>query len=128
SVIAHAVVISLLVTVTAHASDDALAVEPPHPERVYFEPVSKKPPITPSSPAGPRTPSEPSLPTIVFEHVVVPPGIPTEIPPVDVSLPPIDPTALVIGGIEHRGGTESGSSASGDGSGTYTAWQVEKAV
>jgi protein TonB len=128
SVIVHAVVISLLAAVTAHASDDTPAVQPPNPETVYFEPLHQKPPITPSSPVGPRTPSEPILPTIAYEHVDIPLTIPTDIPPLDVSLPPVDHTALTAGRVEHRGGGESGSLPSGDGSGSYSAWQVEKAV
>lgn len=128
SVIIHAAVISLLAAVTAHASDDAPAVQPPNPETVYFEPVTPTPPITPSSPVGPRTSSDPILPTIVYDHVDIPPTIPTDIPPVDVSLPPIDETALIAGRVEHRGGDEGGRLTSGDGSGTYSAWQVEKAV
>ena len=128
SVIMHAVVITLVAAVTAHASDDTPATQPPHPETVYFEPVDPKPPITPSPPPGPRVPSTPTIPTIVYQHVDVPPGIPTDIPPVDISLPPIDLKTLIIGGGEHRGGPRSGSSTSNAGAGTYSAWQVEKAV
>lgn len=124
----HAVVIILVAAVTAHASDDTPATRPPRPETVYFEPVSPKPPITPSSPAGPRVPSEPTIPIIVSQHIDVPPGIPTDIPPVDISLPPIDPATPMIGGEEHRGDPRPGSGTSSDGASTYSAWQVEKAV
>jgi periplasmic protein TonB len=128
SVIVHALLITLVAAVTAHASDDTPATQPPPPDVVYIEPVNPISPSEPASPDLPQAPSEPTIPTIVYTHVDVPPDIPTDIPQVNVSLPPIDPTTLIIGGPKHRAASGTGSSPSSGGSGVYSAWQVEKST
>jgi TonB family C-terminal domain len=128
SVIVHALLITLVAAVTAHASDDTPARQPPPPDVVYIEPVNPVPPSEPASPDRPQAPSEPTIPTIVYTQVDVPLDIPTDIPQVNISLPPIDPTNPVIGGAEHRATNGTGSSPSSGSSGVYSAWQVEKST
>ena len=128
SVIVHALLVTLVAAVTAHASDDTPATKPPPPDVVYFEPVNPTPPSEPASPDRPQRASEPTIPTLVYTHVDVPPNIPTDIPQVDVSLPPIDPTTLIIRGAEHRAASGAGSSPSSGSPGVYSAWQVEKST
>lgn len=129
SVIVHAIVIVLLAAVTAHASDKTPTSQPKVRDVIYVEtPQQAQSEEQPSTPARPDLPALPEIPDLVEPTVEVPTTIPTDIPPTNPSLPPIDLDHFVIGSKPNtsNGGT-SGSTSRG-GSGTYTAWQVEKAV
>jgi protein TonB len=128
SVIIHAVVISLVAAVTAQANDHTPRVQPPHPERVYYEPVQPKTPAAPAISQVPETPSVALLPKVVYKTIEMPLDIPTGIPPVDLSLPPIDPSALAGASPPHRDASGYGRPTPDAGTGAYSAWQVEKTV
>jgi protein TonB len=126
SVIVHAVAIALVAAITAHVGDRSAAAAPV-PDVVYFHPAEAAPSHKQPPPAGPQAPSEPKIPNVPVTHVDVPRTIPTGVPPVDLSVPPIDPSQFVIGPATDNSRYASGT-ASHSGSDTYSAWEVEKPV
>jgi protein TonB len=127
SVIVHAGVIAFVAAVTAHVSDRTAAAAPV-PDVVYFHPADAVPSHKEPSPAGPPAPSQPEIPTLPFRHIEVPLTTPIGIPPVDLSVPPIDPGQFTIDGAKNGSALGTGSPMSSGGSSAYSAWQVEKAV
>jgi protein TonB len=129
SVIAHALVIILVAAVTAHASDRTPADQPKVPDVIYVEtPHQVQPEQHESAPSLTETPSQPEIPLLPYPIVEVPKTIPTGIPPVNPSLPPIAPGQFTIGSRSNIENTGTGPSTSRGGSGTFSAWEVEKAV
>lgn len=129
SIITHAFVITLVAAVTAHASDRT--PEPrPKPRDVIFVETPKQVERTEDRPAPARVeaPSEPKVPELPYTTVDVPRTIPTGIPPVNLSLPPVDPNQFVIASATSNAGRDADNVASRGGSGTFSAWEVEKAV
>lgn len=128
SVTVHAVVIALGAVITAHVGDRTAVAAPVPPDVVYVAPSEPVPPHEPQPPAAPQAPSEPAIPRPQRTHIEVPKTIPTDIPPVDVSLPPLDTTAFVIAEPMERAPVGTHGNDSRGGSGTFNAWEVEKAV
>lgn len=128
SVIVHAAVIALVAAITAHVSDRTAAAAPVPHDIVYIHTAEPAPSSEQSLPASPQAPSQPKFPALPFKHVEVPLTIPTEIPPVDLSVPPVDPSRFIIDGAKNGSTIGTGSPMSSGGSSTYSAWQVEKAV
>lgn len=129
SVIAHALVITLVAAVTAHASDRT--PEPrPRPRDVIFVETPKQVPRVEDHPASAQleAPSDPKIPQLPYQIVDVPRTIPTGIPPVNLTLPPIDPDQFAISSATSSAGRQIDTPASRGGSGTFSAWEVEKAV
>jgi protein TonB len=126
-VIVHAVVIALVAAITAHVSDRTAAAAPVPTDIVYVNTPDPAPSHESPSPATPQAQHEPTIPAPPHTYVDVPPTtIPTEIPPIDLSVPPIDPSQFTMAHEAKRGVGGSDNSTSGGGSGTYTAWEVEK--
>ncbi|HEU6453411.1 MAG TPA: TonB family protein [Gemmatimonadaceae bacterium] len=129
SVIVHALVIILAAAVTAHASDGMSAARPKPPDVIYVEPPQHvQPEQHPSAPSHPETPSQPEIPRLPYPIVDMPKTIPTDLPPVNPSLPPVDPGQFAIGPRSNDNNPGAGRATSRSGSGTFTAWEVEKAV
>jgi protein TonB len=129
SVIAHALVITLVAAVTAHASDRTPADQPKVPDVVYFAtPQHAQPERHEAAPSRTEIPTQPEIPELPYKIVEVPKTIPTGIPPVNPSLPPIDPGQFAIGSRRDIGNTGTGAAASRGGSGTFSVREVEKAV
>ncbi|HET7620701.1 MAG TPA: TonB family protein [Gemmatimonadaceae bacterium] len=126
SVIVHGAVIALVAAVTAHVSDRT-ATAAPVPDVVYFHPAEPTSPHKQPPPAGPQAPSEPQIPNVPVTHIDVPHDIPTGIPPIDLSVPPIDPSHFAIAPTTSSGRDASGA-APHSGSDAYSAWEVEKPV
>jgi len=129
SVMTHAVLVTLVAAVTAHASDRTPAMQPEHRTVIYVDPAQRVRPEQHRA-ETPRTdaPSRPVLPTLPRTHVDVPRTIPTGIPPVDLSLPPIDPSQFSIGAATSSAASGVDGTASGDGTGALSVWQVDRAV
>lgn len=129
SVIVHGLVIVLVAAVTAHASDRTPATQPKGRDIIYVEPQQH---VTPEQhqapPARTETPSEPKLPKLPYRTIEIPKTIPTDIPPANPSLPPIDPGQFTIASTSNDANTGNGAPTSRGGSGTFSAWEVEKAV
>ena len=128
SVIVHAVVIALVVAITAHIGDRTAAAAPVPHDVVYIHTAEPVPSHERSSPVSPQAPSQPKIPTLPFTHVEVPPTIPSGIPPVDLSVPPIDPSQFAISRAKSSSTIGTSSTTANGGSSTYSARQVEKAV
>lgn len=122
SVIAHATLITLVAAVTAHASDDTPAHQPPA-RTVIYVPISETPPSREKNATSKtRTDDAPPLPKPLERQIHVPIDIPTTFPPVDLSEHTVDASDFVIG--EHPTSDVVGTPY-GQG-GSFTAWQVEK--
>ena len=129
SVVAHALVITLVAAVTAHASDRTPEPRPNFRDVVFVETPEQVPQVEDRpAPAHVEAPSEPKIPELPYTTVEVPSTIPTGIPPVNLALPPVDPNQFVIASATSNTGRDAGNPASRDGSATFSAWQVEKAV
>lgn len=129
SVIAHAVVIILLAAVTAHASDRKPAGADVKRRVTYVVPQRPVPKEQhQSEPGRTSVPSQPKIPRLPYPIVAVPKTIPTDLPPVNTSLPPVDPGQFAIGPARSNDDLGAGTTRAVGGSGTYSAWEVEKAV
>jgi protein TonB len=128
SVIVHVVAIALVAAITAHVGDRSAAAAPVPHDVVYFHTAEPVPSHEQSSPVSQQAPSQPTIPTLQFKHIEVPLTTPIGIPPVDLSVPPIDPSQFVIGGAKNSSTIGSSGPTANGGSSTYSAWQVEKAV
>ncbi len=129
SVIAHALVIILVAAVTAHASDRTPADQPKARDIIYVAtPQHEKTKQHQAPPAQPEAPSVPKIPRLPYRTIEMPKTIPTDIPPVNSSLPPIDPGQFAIGQRSNDNIPGAGPATARSGSGTFTAWEVEKAV
>ncbi len=129
SVIAHALAIILVAAVTAHASDRTPAGQPKVPDIVYFAaPQQVQPERHEAAPSRAEIPTRPEIPELSTPIVEIPKTIPTGIPPVNPSLPPIDPGQFAIGSRSNIENTGTGAATSRGGSGTFSVWEVEKAV
>jgi protein TonB len=129
SVIFHALLVTLIAAVTAHASDRTPTTRPKAPDVIYVEPLDHIQPVEHRpAPARVEAPSEPKIPELPYRTVDVPTTIPTDIPQANPSLPPIDASQFISGSRSNRGTIGAGARTPGGASGTFTAWEVEKAV
>jgi protein TonB len=123
------VAITLVAAVTAHASDRTPEPRPDTRDVVYVETPEQVPPTEDHpAPVHVEAPSEPKIPELPYTTVEVPTTIPTGIPPVNLALPPVDPDQFAISLAPSNAGRDAGNVASRGGSGTFSAWEVEKAV
>ena len=126
SVVAHATLITLLAAVTARASDDTPATEPPPRDITYIAVPEPLPAHRDAARKRTSVDAAPRLPKPPAKRIDFPIDIPHAIPKLDLTKLTADPTDFAIA-------DRPGSDAVGDGAptshgigGAFTAWQVEK--
>ncbi|HET7566242.1 MAG TPA: energy transducer TonB [Gemmatimonadaceae bacterium] len=121
SVVLHAVLIVLAVVMTAEAKDPP-AHTPPPPEIIYRAVVK----LTEQPKPVTRTHAAVEMPRTahIVRDVVLPPTIPTTLPPIDPTAPVVDPRDFNGVGVPEGAVNDAGGAP--DGGGVYYAFQVEK--
>ena len=126
SVVVHAMLITLVAAVTAHARDNPPKKESPLQDVVYI--ALKEPSLARrnAAPSRIRTAAAPRFPERPIRHIDVPTEFPTTIPPVDLSDLVADPSDFVIATNARSDADGVEDPISNGQGGTFTAWQVEK--
>lgn len=129
SVIVHAAVITLVAAATAKASDETPRTRIDRDTVIYVKPVPRpQPEHRPTAAPTSRLPNPYTIPAPPLTHIDIPHTIPDGIPPVDLSLPPVDASSFSSSSTVPTDGGARGTQGSNDGYGALSAWQVDREV
>jgi protein TonB len=128
-VILHATVITLVAAVTAQASDRTPRTRIDSDTVIYVRPVPRtQPEHRPTAAPPSRAPNPYTIPAPPITHIEIPHTIPDGIPPVDLSILPVDASSFVSSSSTADDSGTTGDTRSNDGYGALSAWQVDRAV